>query len=640
MFENWQAGWLAAFRTLDQILTAGVAITAFSLLLYALTFNLRDRIARSFAVILACVVVVFSAEAIGTTIDQAWEVSLWLKLQWIGIIILPAAYLHFSDALLASTGKPSRGRRRWAVRLIYVISFGFLAALLLNFLVGPLVLGKQPAPHLQPVFMTNVFTAYYGLIMVVAWLNFARAFGRTITRTSRRRMIYLMAGSTAPALGSYPYLLFGSNLFSDHPLIFWSVATVTSAVVVILTVIMAYSVAFFGTAWPDRVVKSRLFKWLMRGPVTASFALGLTTIVRRTGAAFGSPYSAFVPIVMVSSILLIEHLITLFGPFLEKWLFYGKGKDREDLSLLRTMEDRLLTNTDLRQFLEVILTTICDRLQTSNAFVASLNGEGLALIVTTGKNTQLENQMTQQMLSVMLDDRQDTTEIYRWGGYSLAPLLDRESEDDHRLLGLLGFEWQADRSLDEEQAETLDFLSQRASLALRDRRMQQQVVNSLQALSPQMAFIQQITAAARYDGSVVMQPEDSSPSEDMTTWVKEALSHYWGGPKLTESPLMKLQVVQAAMQDHDGNNANALRAVLKRAIDQARPEGERRFTGEWILYNILEMKFLEGRKVREIAMRLAMSEADLYRKQRVAIEMVAKAIVEMDYEARKEVSQE
>ncbi len=37
----------------------------------------------------------------------------------------------------------------------------------------------------------------------------------------------------------------------------------------------------------------------------------------------------------------------------------------------------------------------------------------------------------------------------------------------------------------------------------------------------------------------------------------------------------------------------------------------------WILYNILEMKFLEGKKVREVAMRLAMSEADLYRKQRV-----------------------
>ena len=67
-----------------------------------------------------------------------------------------------------------------------------------------------------------------------------------------------------------------------------------------------------------------------------------------------------------------------------------------------------------------------------------------------------------------------------------------------------------------------------------------------------------------------------------------------------------------------------------------RPEGERRFTGEWILYNILDLKFLEGRKVREIAMRLAMSEADLYRKQRVAIESVAGAIIAMEEQARKE----
>ncbi|HSO27510.1 MAG TPA: hypothetical protein VLS48_05530, partial [Anaerolineales bacterium] len=37
---------------------------------------------------------------------------------------------------------------------------------------------------------------------------------------------------------------------------------------------------------------------------------------------------------------------------------------------------------------------------------------------------------------------------------------------------------------------------------------------------------------------------------------------------------------------------------------------------------------------REVAMRLAMSEADLYRKQRVAIEVVANAIAEMEKQAR------
>jgi hypothetical protein len=88
--------------------------------------------------------------------------------------------------------------------------------------------------------------------------------------------------------------------------------------------------------------------------------------------------------------------------------------------------------------------------------------------------------------------------------------------------------------------------------------------------------------------------------------------------------------VQQAFQEHTDSPANALRAILRQAVDSVRPEGERRFTAEWILFNILEMKFIEGRKVRDVASRLAMSEADLYRKQRVAIEEVARVILEME----------
>ena len=118
------------------------------------------------------------------------------------------------------------------------------------------------------------------------------------------------------------------------------------------------------------------------------------------------------------------------------------------------------------------------------------------------------------------------------------------------------------------------------------------------------------------------------------SWVKDALSHYWGGPKLSESPLLSLRIVQSALDEYDGNPTNALRGILKSAIENIKPEGDRHFTAEWILYNILEMKFLEGRKVREVAMRLSMSEADLYRKQRVALEAVSRAIIGMELSAR------
>ncbi|MCB0037442.1 MAG: hypothetical protein KDE51_25600, partial [Anaerolineales bacterium] len=109
------------------------------------------------------------------------------------------------------------------------------------------------------------------------------------------------------------------------------------------------------------------------------------------------------------------------------------------------------------------------------------------------------------------------------------------------------------------------------------------------------------------------------------------LSHYWGGPKLTDSPLMRLKIVQDALLQNEGNSTNALRDILKQAIEMQRPEGERSMTRtEWLLYNILELKFVQGRKVRDVARRLAMSESDLYRKQRVAIENVARTILDME----------
>ena len=136
---------LDGLRALNQLLTAGIAITAFSLLLYALTFNLQDRVTRSFALILMCVVIVFLCDAIGSVAATPRELIFWLRLQWAGIVFLPPAYLHFSDALLATTGKPSRGRRRLVIRLTYAISLGFLLTIPYSLLVGPLVQDGDPA---------------------------------------------------------------------------------------------------------------------------------------------------------------------------------------------------------------------------------------------------------------------------------------------------------------------------------------------------------------------------------------------------------------------------------------------------------------------------------------------------------------
>src|SRR5512146_2219997 len=637
MFNGWLDGLLVGIKTINNILTAGIAITAFSLFLYALSFNLRDRVARSFAIILLCVVVVFTTEALQSRSDTKGGLEILLRLQWLGIVFLPAAYLHLSDALLVTAGRPSRGRRRLAVRAMYGVSTLFLLALAMGYLVGPLVPNGKPAPHLHRTLLTEIFTGYYMLAMVWAGINFARAFSRMLTRSGRRRMLYLMAGATAPALGSYPYLLYGSAVAAHYPLLFWSVATVINILVGGLVIVMAYAVAFFGVAWPDRVIKTRLFKWILRGPVTASLALGLMTIVRRAGALMGVEYSAFVPLTMVATVLLFEHAITLFAPLWERYLFFGR--DRKELQLFQNIEERMVTQGDLQQFLEAVLAAVRDHLQSPSAFIAALDEGALSLIVTAGNRSMLDQAGLSEALEMFSNGNGGDHHEFAWGRYWVLPLNQRKRGDLDRdevppFLGVLGVASSGKQEMEADQREALWLLADRASLALEDRRMQQRVFHSLQDLQPQVDMIQRMRAAGRYDSRASLLSPELPPESDLANWVKDALTHYWGGPKLTNSPLMKLQVVQDMAGDYEGNAANALRALLRKAVDQVKPEGERRFTTEWILYNILEMKFREGRKVREVAGRLAMSEADLYRKQRVAVEAVAKAILTMESESR------
>jgi len=624
---------LPVLQAINQLLTAGIAITAFSLLIYALTFNLRDRVARSFAIIMICVVIVFVGDAMSSVSTQPGALEFWLKIQWLGIVFLPAAYLHLSDAVLATTGRPSRGRRRIAVRLAYLIAFLFLIALPINLLVGPLVQQNGALPHLQRTWLTWLFTALYILAMVIAWMNFWRAYKRTTAATSRRRMQYLIAGALAPALGSFPYLLFGSGIANENALLFWMIVTISNLLTSVLLVLMAYAVAFFGVSWPDRVVKRRLFKWILRGPVTAITVLALTTLLSRLGRRMGVDTSAILPVVMVGSILLLEHLITLIVPGMERWLF---GRDQKDLDRIQGLEERLLTSGDLRQFLEAILAAACDRVQVPHAFISTLNTSGLELFVTIGGDPQLDDENLPATLLRVVSRNGHNDELFAWNNYWLVPLFDQEEESEV-LLGLLGVMQRPEQTLDIEQYEALSILSARAALALTDRRRQEQLFSTLEALTPEMEKIQRLRAAARYDGTeILLTPLAPFEEQDLVAWVKDALTHYWGGPKLTESPLLELQVVRQSIEKNQETPANALRSILRQAIEKVRPEGERRFTGEWILYNILDMKFLEGRKVREIALRLAMSEADLYRKQRVAIEAVAQAIGEMEQQARQD----
>ena len=617
-------------QSLNQIFEAGIAISALSLFLRALTFNLRDRVSRSFAIVLACLVVVFSGEAISGAVEIGNVQDFWLKTQWVGIVFLPAALVHFSDALLETTGQPSRGRRSKLVVIGYIISFLFLLTLFFGSLLGPVTF-EGPVPHLTRTSLSTFFIAIYLIAVIFSVWSIWRAYKRTKLRVSRRRMWYLMAGVLFISFGTYPYLQIGSGFAFANPEIFISLATLGNMAVFFFLLMMAYAVAFFGVPWPDRLIKSRLFKWFLRGPATVFIVLFMITFARESGNYFESNYAVSIPIITAITVLFMEHLITLIFPTLER-LFFNSG-DQGNIQLLQTISDRLITTGDLKQFLEAVIASACDQLQVSTAFIAAFDQGGIEQVVQVGDKQLLEKiGLDQTLLERVSESQNGNQSVFAWGDFWLFPLF---SPQKGSLLGLLGVLQSGKLPLEENQRIAMNLLGERAALALDDRNMQQQIFNALQELEPKVDMIQRLRAATRYDQREMFTDLDLlSEDKSVNQLVKEALSHYWGGPKLSESPLLSLQVVQEALKENDGNAVNALRSTLKEAISRVRPVGDRRFTAEWILFNILEMKFMEGRKVREIALRLAMSEADLYRKQRIAIEEVSKVVLDMERIAR------
>ena len=623
----------------NQILTAAIVITAASLLLYSLTFNLHDRVARSFSGLLGAVSVVFLGDVVASVAAQANAAETWLRFQWLGIAFLPTAYLHFSDALLETTGLPSRGRRRMAIRIGYILAaLWFAVAAFTNWLVAdPKIEGGTRHLEIGPLF--GIFTLLFAAGSVIAWINIYRAYLRCLTSDTRRRMSYLLVASITLPFSVFPYLLVvGGQNASLHPFIFWFTSVTGNLVFGAMLTVMAYVAAFFGTAQPDRVIKSRLFQWFLRGPFVASAVLTVMVIVGRAMRHFGLDSQA-VPVLTIATLLLLQFAITLVRIPLERRLFYGGNVDRGDLRRLQMLEERLLTAGDTEQYLESVVAAVCDLLRVPSAFVASVDPRGARIEARVGPDAPPAEAAGLSLATIPIGDSAGNPgSMFVWDQYWVLPLHAVSDADGlarpNEVLGLLALRARAvTPDLTADESQTLATLADRAVAALEDRRLQRNVFAALDSLLSQVDRLQRLRAAARYSSVEVLKP-DAQVTPDLVQSVRDALTQYWGGPKLTNNQLLQLRVVEQAMRDHDGNPAKALRAVLHDAIERLKPEGQRKFTAEWILYNILELKFMQGRRVREVALRLAVSEADLYRKQRVAIEQVARMIAQMEQELK------
>jgi len=623
-----------------------LVILAFSLLAYTLTYNFRDPVAHWFALLLACVMVTYASEVALDRVLTAESANRWLRLQWLGIAMLPAAYYLFSLEVLRTTNYRVRRRHLigWAVLLLSAIS-ALIAMFGTQIVSGvryhPPLSALEAGPGFWP------FAVFYVLVTALSLANVWKAYGRCLTDASRKRMSYLVFAFVAPGIGIFPYLIGVGDAATTGV---WGGlvlvgALLVNSVVAFMLVIMAYMVAYFGVLTPDRVVRYRLIRFFVRGPLVAIVVILAVQTLPRVEVLLGLPRDIVLFSVITGVIVLSQLALSVTKSVVDRLVY---REDRDEIAWLRELDRRLLATTDLRQFLENNLAALCELLRVPAGFVAAAAGPDLLLEVIVGppetRTEVIAVDDWDEALSVGLKSRIGVGAPVVHAGYWVWPLVEPHPEGAHedadvRVLGVLGVRARMETpQFTPDEAALLERMVVRVERALMDRRLQQVVFDGLRRIIPDIERIQELRNVVPYlshesaesPAGALLNPSPIH-SPEFEAWVKDALSHYWGGPKLTRSPLVQLRVVGEALERADSNPTKALRLVLGAAIERLRPEGKQNLSApEWLLYNILEMRFIQGRKIREIADRLAISESDLYRKQRVAIGQVVRMLTEME----------
>ena len=620
------------------ILSSAGLIIGFSLLIYIVIHNFRSSVARAFCALLTFVIIVYSGDVIIGKVGSLDQAAPWLRLQWLGIAFVPAAYLHFSDALLRMTNAFSRGRRAAVVAAYLISAVSFTLAEATNLIIYDGIVLAPPVYHFSAGPLFWVFALYYFAATLSSVINTWRARQRCLTSTSRRRMTYLVLSAIAPAAGVFPYMLIGtmSTYLSTNVVL---VLTLLGNVgIVFMTTVVGYSVAYQGVLLPDRVVKNRLIHYLLRGPLVTIGVVALMLTVPHVEVILGLPRDTVLIFAVAAGIVLFQVAVDLAKPYIGRLAY---SKDRKEVAWIEELDRRLLTTTDLEQLLENVLIALCDLLRVPSGFVVTLERQELKIRVFCGPRKSAYEFISGSNLTELMESLPPAqgvsaleVEFAVRDGYWLLRL----GDTDGVTIGILGVEsWGAKAEFSAEEHQTIASLVGRAERALQDMRLQQGVFITLQRLGPELEEFQLWRSTPRYAPA---HPVESIGRgllnmADAPRMVKDALTHYWGGPKLSESPLLRLRAVKSVLRECDGVPAKALRSLLNRAIERLRPPGERSLTAsEWVVYNILELRFIQGQRIRDVASRMAMSESDLYRKQRIAVEEVTKTVANMEDEAQ------
>jgi hypothetical protein len=636
---------VSLFEQANQFLSAAVLIVSFSLLAYIPLQNRQSDLARALCILIAAVVIVYSGDVLMPLASREETLTFLGQVQWLGIALVPAAYVHLTNALLM-VGRHGRlaQRMRLLVYLSYVGSAGFLALVLLG--TGLIVRGDLPNGPIAQFRAGPLFWAYclFFLIGVLAAFGaIIETYRSALTPSQRRRMRYLGITFAAPGIGVFPFLVLGApdSVPTSAILLFQALASFT---VMIMITVMTYSIAFQGVLRPDRLIKQDFLRWWLYGPFVGLAIILCIRIVPTLERRLGLPGDALLTFSVMIMTVLMPIFVSRVKPYLDALVY---TQDHDEIDYLRNLPRNVFTRADLRALLENSLVAMCGALRVDTGFViaAAENNEGFSVKAVCGSKQAVRRFLHEHPLAHLIAAARTTPPRSLESVAPAEAFLVRDPfwilplrSPDGEFLGALGL-GSTEQSVQQallhpESRNLLVTLAHQMELALTTVEIQQQLFATLRGLGPEMQSLQQLSSRleqatpADLDASdpqnVVLQPE-------FPQLVKEALTQFWGGPKLADSPLLSLRSVRRMYDGQGGSPTRALQMVLRQAISNLRPDDQLDPSAqEWLLYNLLEGRFLQRKTVRDVANRLAMSESDFYRKQRIAVEEVARQLALME----------
>ncbi|MFM2310212.1 MAG: hypothetical protein RLY87_2334 [Chloroflexota bacterium] len=599
-----------------------ILVVTFSLFAYMTIRAWGAATARALTTLLFAVVAVSVASVLVRLAHDSVVIEWLLRSVWVGILLVPASMLHMVLGLTASL-KSRQLRLGWTITNYAVAWVGIVLGLSTDVFVSmPLRTGLVPALTPQPLFV--LIAVYTFSLVTVSWILLWRLRSEVLTPGLRRRIGYMLVGWYGPVLLTFPVLSLLPSNYLLPEFLEVTLATMAAPVSGILTVILAYSATFVGTSQPDRIVKHDFMRWWLYGPfigMSIILFLQVVPIFARMTRLPDDVWSVFGIMLMT---VVMPVLVSRIRPLLDSLIY---ANDQEEIDYLRTLPRTAFTQADLRRFLENTLTVICGSSQSQSAFVAAADEFGVYTIkMLYGARRSVRLLCEAVPLDTLIQEVSQSAdpEAYRQHGYRFRLLHD----PDGRVIGILGLQVRT-ATLAPEVDHLVQTLTRQIEHALVMVELQQRLFDTLRTMAPEMNTLQKVSSRIEQATPEALQglEDDVAMLPEFISLVRDALTHFWGGPKLSDSPLLALKAVRRQTEDMNLSPPKALQAVLRQAIDTLKPDADSPQTAnESLLYNILDMRFIQGRKIRDIAQRLAMSESDLYRKQRIAIEEVARSV--------------